>query len=134
MKLTNIIVFVTFLVLVSTFGSAPLTASEPSFINGRVYCDHNKNGDCDQEDQGLANIHVQIFLDKCGGTALQTIHTDQDGHFSFHNFNANTYYVRADIPCVCGGRSPTTTTCQKVVLKDGETVHLKPFGYTEFGQ
>ena len=134
MKLSKLLVYSTCSALLLVFGSGVSMATESSFINGSVYCDHNKNGDCDQEDKGLANIHVQIFLDKCGGTALQTIHTDKEGNFSFRDFNANTYFVRADVPCVCGGRVPTTNTCQKVVLKAGETVELPPFGYTEFGQ
>ena len=128
----SIFAIFTVLLLVILIGPAPAMAS--GTISGSVYCDHNNNGKLDDEDRGLENIHVQIFTLKCGGTALQTIHTNQDGGFTFQGFDPDTYFIRADVPCVCGGRQPTTTTCQKVELGEGEDVVLPPFGYTEFGQ
>ena len=134
MKPLNIFNFMLFTIFLMTAGLDPLLAVESSLISGSVYCDHNQNGSFDEQDKGLKNIHVQIFVDQCGGTALQTIHTDKDGEFTFKGFDANTYYIRADIVCVCGGRMPTTNTCQKVELKEGETLKLQPFGYSDYGQ
>ena len=128
----SIIFFFCVLLMGVSIGS--VAAMESSAITGAVYCDHNNNGQLDNEEKGLENIHVQIFINKCGGTALQTIHTNKDGNFTFHGFDPNTYFIRSDVPCVCGGRMPTTNTCQKVVLREGETVVLPPFGYSEYGQ
>lgn len=109
-------------------------AMELTSITGAVYCDHNNDGQLGGGDEGLENVHVQIFINKCGGTALQTVHTNKDGNFTFHGFDPNTYFIRADVPCVCGGRMPTTISCQKVVLSEGESINLPPFGYTDYGQ
>jgi len=103
-------------------------------INGSVYCDRNKDGYCDCEEDGLKGIHIQLFTEHCGGTALQTIHTDEQGKFSFHITEPGTYFVMVDLDYVCGGRVPTTRTCQQVELVSGEAVTLDPFGYSEFGQ
>jgi hypothetical protein len=129
---TSIYVVLSIFLLVVAMGHT--RAMESSSITGAVYCDHNHNGQLDNEEKGLENIHVQIFIDECSGTALQTVHTNKDGNFTFHGFDPNTYFIRSDVPCVCGGRMPTTNTCQKVELKEGETVILPPFGYSEYGQ
>jgi len=103
-------------------------------INGSVYCDQNKDGVCDCEEDGLKGIHIQLFSEHCGGTALQTIHTDEQGKFSFHITEPGTYFVMVDLDYVCGGRVPTTKTCQQVELAAGEAVTLDPFGYSTYGQ
>lgn len=119
--------------LLSAFG-AGLAAADKGSITGNVYCDKDKNGVCDCEEGGLKDIHVQIFTEHCGGTALQTVSTDEKGNFAFQNFDSGTYFVLVDLDYVCGGRVPTTRNCQQVKLVDGETIELPAFGYSEFGQ
>lgn len=119
--------------LLSVYG-AHLTADDKGSITGNVYCDEDKNGICDCEEGGLKDIHVQIFTQHCGGTALQTVSTDEQGNFAFQNFDPGTYFVLVDLKYVCGGRVPTTSNCQQVKLVDGETINLPAFGYSEFGQ
>jgi hypothetical protein len=119
--------------LMATY-SGQITATETGSITGNVYCDHDKNGICDCEEGGLKNIHVQIFVEHCGGTALQTVSTNEQGNFAFSSFDPGTYFVSVDLDYVCGGRVPTTTNCQQVKLVNGETVNLPAFGYSEFGQ
>lgn len=114
--------------------STELQAGESGLITGSVYCDLNYNGRLDEGEEGLENIHVQLFADYCGGTALQMIHTDRDGKFIFRGYEPGAYLVRADLACVCGGRQPTTTTCQRADLRSGESVNLPPFGYSDYGQ
>ncbi len=109
-------------------------AAETGSINGNVYCDKDKNGTCDCEEGGLADIDIQIFARHCGGTALQTVSTDKKGNFTFQNFEPGTYFIMADLDYVCGGRVPTTTRCQQVKLAAGEALILPPFGYSELGQ
>lgn len=114
--------------------SGQLMATETGSISGNVYCDHDKNGICDCEETGLRNIHVQIFAQRCGGTALQTVATDEKGNFAFESFSPGTYFVAVDLDYVCGGRVPTTTHCQQVKLVNGENITLPAFGYSEYGQ
>ena len=119
--------------LLATY-SDQLTATEPGSISGNVYCDEDKNGICDCEEGGLKNIHIQIFLEHCGGTPLQTVSTDQKGDFIFESFEPGTYFVHVDLDYVCGGRLPTTSNCQQVKLAAGEIVKLPAFGFTQYGQ
>jgi len=120
--------------LLLTAYSGQLVAAETGSITGNVYCDLDKNGICDCEEGGLEDIHIIIFSDHCGGTPLQTVATDEKGNFAFGNFHPGTYFVLVDLKYVCGGRVPTTTSCQQVNLIDGETVNLPAFGYSELGQ
>ncbi len=116
------------------FAAGPVSHDEAGTINGSVYCDQDEDGKCNCKEEGLGDMHVQIFTTQCGGTPLQTIHTDKDGNFSFHVPEPGHYYVMVDLDYVCGGRVPTTETCQQVDLKAGETVTLKPFGYSNYGK
>jgi len=134
MRLSKFTVPLLLLPLLFTAYSDNLKASETGSITGNVYCDHDKNGICDCEETGLKNIHVQIFTEHCGGTALQTIATDEKGNFAFESFNPGTYFVSVDLDYVCGGRIPTTTNCQQVTLVNGEIITLPAFGYSEYGQ
>ena len=122
------------LALLLVMFSIEAVAIEAGSIVGKVYCDQNKDGICDCEEDGLKNIHIQIFTERCGGTALQTVSTNEKGRFSFESFDPGTYYISVDLDYVCGGRVPTTAHCQKVQLTAGETVELPAFGYSEFGQ
>jgi hypothetical protein len=109
-------------------------AAGTGLITGNVYCDQDKNGACDCEDSGLKDIHIRIFDQHCGGTALQTVSTDKNGNFTFRSFEPGTYFVMVDLRYVCGGRVPTTSICQQVRLEAGETVKVPAFGYSEYGQ
>ncbi len=96
--------------------------------------EQHKNGTCDCEEQGLQGIPIQIFVEHCGGIAIQTVSTDQQGNFTFRDFEPGTYFVRVHVDYVCGGRKPTTVSCREITLKAGESVTLPAFGYSEFGQ
>ena len=134
MKFSLLFIPLLLLSLLLTAYSGQSSASETGFITGNVYCDHDKNGICDCEEGGLKDIHIKIFVEHCGGNALQTVATDEKGNFAFESFDPGTYYVLVDLDYVCGGRIPTTTHCQQVTLVDGETIKLPAFGYSEFGQ
>ena len=109
-------------------------AAETGSITGNVYCDQDKNGICDCEESGLKGIHINIYVEHCGGTPLRTVFTDEKGNFVFESFEPGSYFVSVDLDYVCGGRVPTTTNCQQVKLLDGENVNLPAFGYSEYGQ
>ena len=109
-------------------------AGQPVDMTGHVYCDYNRNGIFDDKDKGLKNIHVQIFSGQCGGTALQATATDGEGNFAFRNFRPDTYFIQADLAYDCGGRLPTTSTCRKIELENGNSDSFVSFGYSEYGQ
>jgi hypothetical protein len=109
-------------------------ATEPGSINGNVYCDEDKSGSCDCEEHGLKGIPVQIFTQHCGGVAIQSVATDEQGNFSFNHYEPGIYYIRVHLDYVCGGRKPTTSSCQKINLSAGEILNLPPFGYSKYGQ
>ena len=130
-KLAAILILST---LILSIPGASLFAAERGSITGNVYCDSDKNGICDCDEGGLKNVTVEIFTEHCGGTPLQAVNTDEKGNFAFENFEPGTYFVMVDIEYVCGGRVPTTVCCREVQLKEGETVNLPAFGYSEYGQ
>lgn len=134
MKYLKLTILILFLAPMLTVAEEPVTPPAIDGINGNVYCDHNKDGICDCKEDGLEGLHIQLFTEHCGGTPLQTIHTDDSGKFSFHVHESGTYYVMVDLDYVCGGRVPTTNTCQEVDYRAGEAVTLEPFGYSELGQ
>ncbi|MFC1688883.1 SdrD B-like domain-containing protein [Pseudomonadota bacterium] len=134
MKLSKLLTLMFLLAPLLAASDDQVVKAEPGTINGSVYCDQNQDGKCDCEEGGLKDIHIQIFSEHCGGTAMQTIHTDKEGNFSFHIPEPGQYFVMVDLDYVCGGRVPTTSVCQEVVLAAGETVTLIPFGYSSIGQ
>ena len=134
MKYLKLTILTLLLAPMLTVADDPVATTQVDGINGRVYCDLNKDGVCDCEEGGLKGIHIQLFTERCGGMAMQTIHTDEKGEFSFHVHKSGTYYVMVDLDYVCGGRVPTTSICQQVEFTDGGSVTLEPFGYSVTGQ
>jgi len=135
MKLSKLIILICLLAPPLVFAADPVSQNDAGTINGNVYCDHDEDGKCNCDDEkGLGDMHIQLFATQCGGTPLQTIHTDKEGNFSFHVPQPGHYYVQVDLEYVCGGRLPTTETCRQVDLKAGETITLEPFGYSNYGK
>ena len=132
--ISKFIILACLLAPVASFAGGQLDHSQAGTINGSVYCDEDEDGQCGCEEHGLRDIHIQLFTGHCGGAALQTIHTDKQGNFSFHVPGPGHYFVKVDLDYVCGGRVPTTGTCQEVNLGAGETVELTPFGYSNYGK
>jgi hypothetical protein len=134
MKLLILIFLIFLLTPILAVSKDQVATQEPATIIGSVYCDQNKDGQCDCEETGIKDIHIQLFTEHCGGFAVQTIHTDKQGNFSFHIPQPDRYLVKVDLDYVCGGRVPTTSVCQEVDLSEGDTVTLTPFGYSNYGQ
>jgi len=134
MKLFKFATLLFLLALLLATYSDQLAAAETGSISGNVYCDKDKNGICDCEESGLKDIHINIYVEHCGGTPLRTVSTDEKGNFVFERFEPGSYFVSVDLDYVCGGRVPTTANCRQVKLLDGENVNLPAFGYSEYGQ
>ncbi|MGD9264750.1 MAG: SdrD B-like domain-containing protein [Lysobacterales bacterium] len=134
MKIASCVILAFLLVPAQSFAEADLNHVEAGTIQGSVYCDADEDGACGCDEKGLKDIHIQLFIGGCGGMAVQTIHTDKEGNFSFHVPKPGRYFVKVDLDYVCGGRIPTTDTCREVNLGAGETLELSPFGYSNYGK
>jgi hypothetical protein len=107
---------------------------EPGTIVGDVFIDCNKDGECNCEEVGFADVSIQIFVEECGGVPLQTIDTDDEGKFEFTRLEPGPYCVMSNLKPNCGGHFPTTTITREVVLESGQVLELESFGYTAMGQ
>jgi len=134
MKHSKLITTLLLVALVPFAFSDLVFASEQSSITGKVYCDKDKNGTCDCEEDGLAGLRIKIFAEHCGGTILQAVTTDKQGNFTFQGVEPGTYFIMVDLDYVCGGRVPTTTNCRQIALTPGKSLNLPAFGFSEYGQ
>ena len=134
MKCSKLVLPLLILALMPSAFNNLAIASEQGSVTGKVYCDKDKNGACDCEEDGLAGLRIKIFAKHCGGTALHVVSTDKQGNFSFQGVEPGEYFIMVDLDYVCGGRVPTTTNCQQIKLAAGETLNLPAIGYSEYGQ
>ena len=76
--------------------SIPASACTYS-IGDRVWEDTNMNGIQDKEENGLPNVHVELY--KEGQTvALATTTTNSNGYYIFNNLPTGKYYVKFITP------------------------------------
>ena len=73
-------------------------------IAGTVYDDLTGNG-FTGDDQGMANVAVQLYLSNSGNvfnintdTLVSTTSSDSGGHYRFDGLSAGTYFVRQEAP------------------------------------
>jgi hypothetical protein len=103
-------------------------------IAGGIYCDENQNCECEESEQGLADISVMLFTDACTNAYLyRRIRTDAEGEFLFDDVPPGNYCLMPDLKTVCGGFVPTTSIQQDVQVAAGEHTTVKWFGYTQLG-
>lgn len=108
---------------------------EPGTITGRIFCDCNQDGDCNQNELGLPDARVRLYSQQCTGTPLQTVTTDAQGFFTFEGVQPGQYCVIPDIDPVCGGYAghmPTTDISRIIDLTSKEVLDLVWFGYTPY--
>lgn len=107
----------------------------PGKITGGVFCDCNKDGECDQNEEGMANIAVRLYVGACGEQLYETTKTDAKGQFAFTDLEPGDYCVFPDVEPVCGGYAgnyPTSSINRNVTVDAGETTDLLWFGYTVY--
>jgi hypothetical protein len=66
----------------------------PGSIEDRVWEDFNKNGQIDNDEEGLAS--VRVFLLNATGDTLRTLFSDSSGCFRFYNLQPGTFSVDVD--------------------------------------
>lgn len=83
-----------------TVTPSPTQTPEPLKANlgDFVWRDNNKNGTQDDGEPGIEGVTVKLYTET-GTTPLETVETDQVGHYSFNNIDAGKYVVEfSDIP------------------------------------
>jgi hypothetical protein len=129
-----IIGLVVVLAVIALTGCNQADDNAPGTIKGDVFLDCNQDGECNCDDEGFADVSIQIFKEQCAGVPLQTIDTSDDGTFEFSGLEPGPYCVMSNLKPNCGGHYPTTTITREVVLEPGQTLQLESFGYTLAGQ
>jgi hypothetical protein len=108
--------------------SEPSTAS----ISGGVFFDCNKDGECEEDDTGIADMCVRLYSGGCGEDMIQMHHTNKDGEFQFTGLAAGEYCVISDfelLTCGFAGNHPTTSISRHVTLESGQHADLEWFGF-----
>ncbi|MEM7129291.1 MAG: SdrD B-like domain-containing protein [Chloroflexota bacterium] len=68
----------------------------PYSLGNRVWHDSNNNGQIDENEAGVANVQVSLYLSGTSvitGTALDTTFTDVNGYYRFDRLSAGDYVV-----------------------------------------
>ena len=115
----------------------PVEQSSTASISGGVYFDCDKDGECGEEDTGIADMYVRLYFGACGENMVQTHRTDKNGDFSFKGLEPGEYCVYPDFELkTCGydGNFPTTAITRKVTLKAGTNVEIKKFGFGDLSK
>lgn len=110
----------------------PATDSNTASITGGVFFDCDKNGECAEDETGLADMCVRLYHGACGEDMLQTHKTDEEGKFLFAGLSAGDYCVMTDFElrtCGYAGNHPTTSISRQVTLTEGEHVEVEWFGF-----
>jgi len=64
----------------------------PASLAGKVYVDHNNNGQIDANEPGIAGVTVHLLDANMNPTGVSTV-TDASGNYSFQNLMPGTYGV-----------------------------------------
>ena len=116
---------------------APVEQSSTASISGGVYFDCDKDGECGEEDTGIADMYVRLYFGACGENMIQTHKTDKNGDFSFTALEPAEYCVYPDFELrTCGfdGNFPTTAITRHVTLKAGTNVEIEKFGFGDLSK
>ena len=113
-------------------GCDPTTEPGTASISGGVFFDCDKDGECAEDETGLADMCVRLYAGTCGEDMIQTHKTDDEGEFLFTGLTAGNYCVMTDFElrtCGYAGNHPTTSISRPVTLTEGAHVDLEWFGF-----
>jgi hypothetical protein len=80
--------------LLSSSGTASLTALAPSSLSGSVFADFNDDGQIDFGENGISGVSVHLTgTDDLGHAVDRIVLTDGDGAYVFLNLRAGSYYL-----------------------------------------
>lgn len=122
-----------FIMFLGISACTPVEDSNSASISGRVFFDCNKDGECEDDDTGIANMCVRLYFGSCvEANLLQNHTTNENGEFQFTGLAAGEYCVMADpelLSCGFAGNHPTTSISRHVTLEDGQHAELEWFGF-----
>ena len=91
---------------------SPPTETNTASISGGVFFDCDKNGECAEDETGLADMCVRLYAGACGEDMMQTHKTNEEGEFTFAGLAPGEYCVMTDFElrtCGFAGNHPTTS-------------------------
>ena len=110
----------------------PVADSRPASISGGVYFDCDKDGECGEDETGIADMYVRLYYGACGENMVQTHKTDKNGYCTFSGLEPGEYCIFPDFElktCGYGGNFPTTAITRHVTLESGMQAELERFGF-----
>lgn len=110
----------------------PVEEPKTASISGGIFFDCDKDGECAEDETGLAGMCVRLYYGGCGENMLQMHTTNETGEFLFEELAAGEYCVIADfdlLTCGYGGNHPTTSISRHVTLEAGMKAELEWFGF-----
>ena len=111
---------------------SPETETNTASISGGVFFDCDKNGECAEDETGLADMCVRLYAGACGEDMMQTHKTNEEGEFQFTGLAPGEYCVMTDFElrtCGFAGNHPTTTISRRVTIQDGMHAEIEWFGF-----
>ena len=130
---TRIGIYLLFILLLGSAACTPVEDSNTASISGRVFFDCNKNGECEDDENGIADMCVRLYFGSCSAeNMLQNHTTNKNGDFQFTGLAAGEYCVMTDpelLTCGFAGNNPTTSLSRHVKLEDGMHADLEWFGF-----
>lgn len=125
-------VYLMFILLLGLLACTPVEDSNSASISGRVFFDCDKDGECANDEDGIAGMCVRLYFGSCGENMLQNRTTGENGDFLFTGLAAGKYCVMADPElrtCGFAGNHPTTSISRHVTLEDGMHADIEWFGF-----
>ncbi len=110
----------------------PVAEPHTASISGGIYFDCDKNGVCEDNETGIADMCVRLYFGACGENMVQIHQTDEKGEFKFSGLTPGKYCVSPDFElktCGFGGNFPTTSISRHVTLEGGMKADLVWFGF-----
>ncbi len=124
--------FLIFILLLCLAACTPVEEPNTASISGGVFFDCNKDGECEEDEKGIAGMCVRLYSGGCGGDMIQNHTSNEEGEFTFTNLAQGEYCVIADydlLTCGFGGNHPTTSFSRHVTLESGMNAELEWFGF-----
>jgi len=94
-------------------------------LSGRVFFDCNKDGECEDDENGIADMCVRLYFGSCSAENLLQNHTtNENGDFQFTGLAAGEYCVMTDPELLtCGFAGNNPTTSLSRHVKLEDGMH-----------
>lgn len=110
----------------------PVEEPHTASISGGIFFDCDKDGECAEDETGIADMCVRLYHGACGENMIQNHQTNEKGEFLFSELAPGDYCVLTDFElrtCGFAGNHPTTAISRNVTLESGMHAELEWFGF-----